>query len=48
MGLHRGYGQPGKWLPWVDTNHIYSIVGLQDYDKGLFEKLANLPAQAMK
>jgi hypothetical protein len=32
----------------IHTNHIYSIVGLQDYDKGLFEKLANLPAQAMK
>ena len=44
MSANRGYGQPGKWLPWLATNHLNSIMTLQDMDKDLFQTLAVKPA----
>ena len=42
-GNRRGYGQPEKWMPWVTTNHIYSIYRLESYDSALFRELAAKP-----
>ncbi|MEO8594013.1 MAG: hypothetical protein ABI759_11890 [Candidatus Solibacter sp.] len=42
-GGTRGYGQPEKWMPWVTTNHLYSIYGLEDLDPALFQELAAKP-----
>jgi uncharacterized protein YyaL (SSP411 family) len=42
-GNRRGYGQPEKWMPWVTTNHLYSIYGLEAYDPALFKQLAAKP-----
>ena len=39
MSVNRGYGQPGKWLPWLATNHLNSIMGLEDYDRALYKAL---------
>jgi hypothetical protein len=42
-GNRRGYGQPEKWMPWVTTNHLYSINGLEALDPALFKELAARP-----
>ena len=36
----RGIGAHRTWLPWISVNHIHSIVGLEDLDKALYERLA--------
>ena len=43
MSANRGYGQPGKWLPWLATGHLHSIMALQTYDPALYRKLAVNP-----
>jgi hypothetical protein len=44
MAQNRGYGQLGKWLPWCTTNHIHSIVALQDEHPALYRQIATPPA----
>ena len=34
MGAHR------NWLVWVSANHIHGIIGLEDLDKDLYQRLA--------
>ncbi|HYQ59275.1 MAG TPA: hypothetical protein VEP89_18155 [Draconibacterium sp.] len=43
MGTQRGFGTPQKWMTWITTNHLYSIVGLEQFDKALFEELCAKP-----
>jgi hypothetical protein len=40
----RGFGTPEKWMPWVSTNHLYSITGLEAFDPNLFKELCTKPA----
>ena len=40
----RGFGTPEKWMPWVSTNHLYSITGLEAFDPSLFRDLCAKPA----
>ena len=44
MSSNRGYGQAGKWLPWLTTNHLHSIMALKDYDPVLYKQLSTKPA----
>jgi len=39
----RGFGAPEKWMPWVTTNHLYSITGLEQFDRELFAELSARP-----
>jgi hypothetical protein len=43
MSANRGYGQAGKWLPWLATNHLHSIMTLEEYDPALYTELATKP-----
>lgn len=43
MGVGRGFGTPEKWMTWITTNHLYSIVGLEQFDKELFKELCAKP-----
>jgi len=36
----RGVGGHRFWLPWVSSNHLYSINGLEELDARLFEQLS--------
>ena len=36
----RGVGSHRFWLPWVTSNHLYSISGLEELDPALFKKLS--------
>ncbi|MBN1400369.1 MAG: hypothetical protein JXA74_06010, partial [Anaerolineae bacterium] len=36
----RGFGGHRSWLPWVSTNYLYSITGLEAFDHDLFERLS--------
>ncbi len=36
----RGFGIHRLWLPWVSTSHLNGIVGLEEFDRELFRKLA--------
>jgi hypothetical protein len=36
----RGVGSHRFWLPWVTSNHLYSITGLEEVDPALFKKLS--------
>jgi hypothetical protein len=36
----RGMGAHRDWLPWVSINHIHGIIGLEEFDKNLYNKLA--------
>ena len=36
----RGVGSHRFWLPWVTSNHLYSITGLEEVDPVLFKKLS--------
>jgi len=39
-GRHgRGYGGHQFWLPWISSNHLYSITGLEEFDPELYEQL---------
>jgi hypothetical protein len=40
----RGVGGHRFWLPWISANHLYGIVGLEEYDPALFNVLSAKPA----
>ncbi len=40
LAYNRGYGTPGKSLPWLTINHLHSIVGLKDVDPELFRQMS--------
>jgi len=42
----RGVGGHRFWLPWISSNHLYGINGLEEYDPALFKKLSTKPAAA--
>jgi hypothetical protein len=39
----RGFTDHRAWLPWVSTNHLWSIVGLEEADPALFKQLSAKP-----
>lgn len=43
-GSGRGVGGHRFWLPWISSNHLYGITGLEEYDPALFKKLSAKPA----
>lgn len=43
IGDSRGYSSHRAWLPWVSTNHLYSITGLEECDPDLFKLLITHP-----
>jgi hypothetical protein len=40
LAYNRGYGTPGKSLPWLTINHLHSIFGLEDVDPELFRRMS--------
>jgi len=40
LAPRRGFGLHRLWLPWVSTSHLNGIFGLMEFDKELFDKLA--------
>jgi hypothetical protein len=42
----RGVGRHRFWLPWISSNHLHGINGLEEYDPVLFKKLSTKPAAA--
>lgn len=42
-GSGRGIGSHRFWLPWVSSNHLYGITGLEEYDPALFKELCAKP-----
>ncbi len=42
-GPGRGVGGHRFWLPWISSNHLYGINGLEEYDPALFKKLSSRP-----
>jgi len=38
-GAGRGVGGHRFWLPWVSTNHLYGITGLEEFDPVLYQQL---------
>jgi hypothetical protein len=42
-GPGRGVGGHRFWLPWISSNHLYGINGLEEYDPALFKKLSTSP-----
>jgi hypothetical protein len=42
-GSGRGVGGHRFWLPWISTNHLYGITGLEEYDPALFKNLSVKP-----
>jgi hypothetical protein len=42
-GSGRGVGGHRFWLPWISSNHLYGITGLEEYDPALFKKLCAKP-----
>lgn len=43
-GPGRGVGGHRFWLPWITSNHLYGINGLEEYDAALFKRLSAKPA----
>jgi len=50
-GFRMGPGGPGRgvgghrfWLPWISANHLYGIMGMEEYDPALFKELSTKPA----
>jgi hypothetical protein len=41
--LGRGVGWYRYWLPWVSTNQLYGITGLEEFDPALFKQLCAEP-----
>jgi hypothetical protein len=41
-----GRGSSGHrfWLPWITANHLFGIMGLEEYDPALFKILSANPA----
>ncbi|HEY5913836.1 MAG TPA: hypothetical protein VJA21_24875 [Verrucomicrobiae bacterium] len=42
-GSGRGTSGHRFWLPWVSANHLYGIVGIEEYDPELFKLLSLQP-----
>ncbi len=42
-GSGRGVGGHRFWLPWITSNHLYGITGLEEYDPALFKRLCAKP-----
>jgi hypothetical protein len=42
-GSGRGIGGHRFWLPWISSNHLFGINGLEEYDPALFKKLCAKP-----
>jgi hypothetical protein len=40
MATNRGFGTHRSWLPWVSTNHLRGITGLEELDPALYQRLA--------
>jgi hypothetical protein len=38
-GSGRGVGGHRFWLPWVSSNHLYGITGLEELDPALYRQL---------
>jgi hypothetical protein len=36
-------GQPGKWLPWLNANHLNGIYATEAFDPALFKQLCTKP-----
>ena len=36
-------GQPGKWLPWLNANHLNGIYATEEFDPVLFKQLCVKP-----
>jgi hypothetical protein len=36
----RGVGAHRTWLPWISVNHVHGIVGLEEFDKDLYQRLS--------
>jgi hypothetical protein len=47
-GPGRGLGGHRFWLPWISANHLYGIMGLEEYDPALFKELSSKPAAVTK
>jgi len=45
LSSRRGYGGHRGWLPWISVNHLWSIVGIEDLDPALFDRLAAKPTR---
>jgi len=45
-GSGRGIGGHRFWLPWISANHLYGIMGLEEYDPALFKELSTKPTAA--
>ena len=43
-GPGRGVGGHRFWLPWISANHLFGIMGLEEYDPALFKELSAKPA----
>lgn len=43
-GAGRGSSGHRFWLPWISANHLYGIMGLEEYDPALFKTLSLKPA----
>lgn len=41
LAPRRGFGLHRLWLPWVATSQLNGIVGLMEFDRALYEKLAH-------
>jgi hypothetical protein len=35
----RGIGAHRTWLPWISVNHLHGIIGLEELDPVLYQKL---------
>jgi hypothetical protein len=42
-GSRRGIGGHRFWLPWISSNHLYGITGLEEYDPALYKILSVKP-----
>jgi hypothetical protein len=45
VGNTRGYSSDRAWLPWVSTNHLWSFVGLEQFDPALYKEFCAKPAR---
>lgn len=43
-GNGRGVGGHRFWLPWISSNHLNGINGMEEYDPALFKRLSTKPA----
>jgi hypothetical protein len=38
----KGNGAHRNWLPWISINHLHGIMGLEELDKDLYQRLAKV------